>query len=431
MRRVLRFRAAEWWRTNLWLIPLLCSVLAAILERNMVRLDQSLQVPEALSFSEGSSLQLLAVGVGAMISLLGIVFAFFVLVLQAATGQLSPRILSIWYRDRPLKATLGIIAAALVYNFLLMTRQRAGFVPNLSILVGALLVVASIVAFLGFLQHVVRNLRPVAMADIITDKGLQAIQQQSRPWNDKAPVSTPITADDEVVRLPSQVVTYSGPGRVLGGLDTEGLVADARRADCILVLSVAVGDYVHPGTPLARVYGARASLSEKTLLRRLVLGRERQLKLDPLFSLRLLVDIAIRALSPSINDPTTAVEMLDRLGTLLHMAAHRHLGMGALRDENGHLRLLLLEPRWEDFVTLGVTEIRHYGQDAPQVTRRLHALLRDLEEEVPPERRPALEHELELLAGSANTGEDADLSREEDPQGFGPSRSPSVPPSLH
>ena len=124
---------------------------------------------------------------------------------------------------------------------------------------------------------------------------------------------------------------------------------------------------------------------------------ERTIDQDPLYALRLLVDIAARALSPAVNDPSTAVQALDRIEGLLRILAIRDLDAGALHDASGHLRLVVPLPRWEDYVSVSLTEIRQYGASSTQVARRLRALLVDLLRDVPPSRRPALLEQLELL----------------------------------
>jgi uncharacterized membrane protein len=124
---------------------------------------------------------------------------------------------------------------------------------------------------------------------------------------------------------------------------------------------------------------------------------ERTIDQDPLYALRLLVDIATRALSPAVNDPTTAVQALDRIEAILLLLATHRLDVGAVRDEEGDVRLVVPLPRWEDYLAVAITEIRQYGASSTQVARRLRAVLSDLLQDVPASRRPALAHQLALL----------------------------------
>ena len=119
-------------------------------------------------------------------------------------------------------------------------------------------------------------------------------------------------------------------------------------------------------------------MDEDLLGQRIVSGAERTTEQDPAFPLRIIVDIAAKALSPAINDPTTAVLALDQIHHLLRNLGHRKLDTGLLRDRDERLRLLYRTPDWEDFVDLAVTEIRHFGASSIQVARRLRAMLEDL-----------------------------------------------------
>jgi uncharacterized membrane protein len=126
-------------------------------------------------------------------------------------------------------------------------------------------------------------------------------------------------------------------------------------------------------------------------------GPERTMEQDPLFAFRILVAIAAKALSPAIDDPTTAVVAIDQIHHLLHQVGRRDLSIGERRDEAGHLRLIFQTPDWEDFVHLAVAEIRLFGAGSIQLARRLHAMFEQLSDVLPPPRIPALHAELTRL----------------------------------
>jgi uncharacterized membrane protein len=148
---------------------------------------------------------------------------------------------------------------------------------------------------------------------------------------------------------------------------------------------------------------------------------------DPKYALRLLVDIAIKALSPAINDPTTAVQALDQIQDQLLRLGRRRLEIGASRDSHGTLRLVVPHPTWEDFLRLAFDEIRSCGATSVQVMRRMRALMSDLIAALPEERRPALEHQRERLdraiALSFEDEEEKLDASMEDRQGLGMPRS--------
>jgi len=154
-----------------------------------------------------------------------------------------------------------------------------------------------------------------------------------------------------------------------------------------------------------------------------VLGIERTMEQDPTFSFRILVDIAIKALSAAINDPTTAVMAIDQLHRLLRLVGLRDLRGEELRDEAGELRLVFRTPNWEDYVHLACTEIRHCGAGSIQIVRRMRSMLENLIQTLPPHRHAELRRQLELLErtidGHYEFAEDQALARIPDPQGLG------------
>jgi uncharacterized membrane protein len=156
------------------------------------------------------------------------------------------------------------------------------------------------------------------------------------------------------------------------------------------------------------------------------LGGDRTFEQDPKYAIRLLVDIAIKALSPAINDPTTAVQALDQIEDLLLRLGRRRLEIGAFRDPEGNLRLLIVFPTWEDFLRLAFDEIRFYGAGSVQVMRRMRAALSELIAILPEERHHALRYWQQRLQStiersSGDTEDKLDASTE-DRQGLGTSR---------
>jgi uncharacterized membrane protein len=194
----------------------------------------------------------------------------------------------------------------------------------------------------------------------------------------------------------------------------------------VVVMAWAVGDTIIDGMPLLRVHGEGRLVPEPRLRRLVRLGSERTFEQDPKYAIRILVDIAIKALSPAINDPTTAVQALDQVEDLLLRLGRVDLDGGRVRDARGSLRLVFPVPNWEDFLVLAFDEIRYCGANSIQVMRRMRALLQDLMASVPPERRVALQRYLARVDnGIRRTFEDGDDRKdalEVDRQGLGLSR---------
>jgi uncharacterized membrane protein len=220
---------------------------------------------------------------------------------------------------------------------------------------------------------------------------------------------------------------------VVLAFDVTGLVNMARAVDGVIELVPQVGDFVAKGDTLFRVLGSRETLNEDLLHQRIALGAERTIEQDPAFPLRIIVDIASKALSPAINDPTTAVLALDQLHHLLRNLGTRKLDTGLVRDRDERPRLVYRTPDWEDFVELAVTEIRQFGATSIQVARRLRAMLEDLIAVLPPERRPSLKAELLRLQRSSERAfadpEDRAQAEQGDSQGLGGAAARRVGPS--
>jgi uncharacterized membrane protein len=180
-------------------------------------------------------------------------------------------------------------------------------------------------------------------------------------------------------------------------VDIRALVEIARRNGCAIELIASVGDAALEATPILRVLGTGAPVPEDTLRRAIRFGGERTFTQDPKYVIRLLVDIAIKALSPAINDPTTAVQTLDQIEDLLIRLGRRRLEIGSFRDAAGNLQLLMSFPTWADFLRLALDEIRFYGAASIQVMRRMKALVNELISILPEERKPVLRHWQERL----------------------------------
>ena len=160
----------------------------------------------------------------------------------------------------------------------------------------------------------------------------------------------------------------------------------------------AVGDTLVDSNTLVNIFGAPAPLDERALRHAIVVGADRTFEQDPKYAIRLLVDIAIRALSPAVNDPTTAVQALDQIGDLLLRLAKRQLRTELCRDGEGVLRLVVPSPSWADFLRLSFDEIQTCGAGSVQVMRRMKALMADLIAAAPDDRREALRSRQERLA---------------------------------
>jgi uncharacterized membrane protein len=396
-------------RTGFWFIPLL-AVLAGWAGSALVHaLDEQLggDRPGWLAFdgTPAQASQILGTIAGSILTFTGIVFSITAVALQLGSSQFSPRALRNFLRDRLTQWTLGVLVATFTYSLLALryvdpdAAPGDAAVPGLSVTLALGLVLASLVAFVFFVDHLAHSIRVVSIIERVAGETRKAIRD-TLPLADPGP---PASVPD---RPPDQLVTWErGPGVILD-YDADDLVEVARSSGALLRCIHHVGEYVPSRAPAVEVWRVDADdaggspgriVDERAVLRAVGTGIERTMAQDPVFGFRQLVDIAERALSPAVNDPTTAVQALHRLHDLLRRIATRPQPTGVATDASGVPRLIVPVPEWDDYVRLACTEIRQYGASSVQVARRMRTMLDDLLTVAGPEQAPVLEHELTLL----------------------------------
>ncbi len=418
------FRIRQRLRGSLWVLPLLGGVLGAGLGAVDVVVDKSIHLPAAWTYSASTASTVLSAIVGAMVGLTGFVVTVTVLIVQMATDSFSPRLVRVWLRDGMLKGLLALMVGAFAFSFALLRRVENNFVPNLGVSIAGLLVLVSLLLFIVFLSTYLRHLRPVAVASLVAGYVRRDFRRLVAAVADAPDVFGGVFEPNG--EQPTLVVRSVASGAIQG-IDGQGLVRWARQHDCLVVLHHRVGDSVPVDAKLIEVYGGPESLSdpEQRALRGMVaLGIERTLDQDPAFAIRIMVDIADLALSPAVNNPTTAVQVLDQLAEVLRLIGTTELRSSRLQAGDGPRRGLVIPVRsWEDYLMLGVTEIREFGSSSIQVMRRMRAMLEELRDDVRPEHRPAVENQLARLdatvASSFGQSVDLDLAGIADPQGIG------------
>ena len=378
--------------------------------------------PTYLEFSSPTASTLLSAVVGSTAALTGFVVTVSVLVVQMATNTFSARYMRLWYRDRILHILLAMLVGTFTFSFTLLAGVEDASVPNLGITATGVLMAADMFVFLFFLDRCIHRLRPVAVAALVAEAGRRAFQSVIRAASGPdAPeiVSGPL----EISGHPTMVVRSRRPGSIQA-IHASGLVQFARQHRCTLVLNHVVGDFFPAGAAVIQVYGGETAgrRAEQRLHGMFVLGVERTIEQDPAFAVRIMVDVAIKALSPAVNDPTTAVQVINHLGDLLHVVGTTDFRP---KEDAGSKtgRVLIRARGWEEYLALGVTEIRAYGASSVQVVRRLRAMLEELHGSVRPEYRSAVEDELARLevevARAFGSSPDLDRASEPDRQGLG------------
>jgi uncharacterized membrane protein len=306
------------------------------------------------------------------------------------------------------------------------------------VLVAILSTLISVGAGLFLIDYLAKELRPVRMLARTADIGRAVIEHVYPEFLTAAAAQGAETpaGSNRALPGPGETVPRAGRSGVLLAIDLNGLAGLARRTGCVMEVLPQVADFVARGDPLFRVHPTLAGLTPARLSLAVAIGNERSHEQDPAFAFRILVDVAAKALSPAINDPTTAVLAIDQIHQLLRQVGRRRLDTGEFRDPDGTLRVLFRTPDWHDFVLLAVTEIRQYGSGSIQVARRLRAMLQNLIRSVPPTRAGILRQQLRLLEvnveRSFHEPEDRESAGHADYQGMGGSHNgepADAPPS--
>ncbi|MET9759179.1 DUF2254 domain-containing protein [Streptomyces sp. NPDC006372] len=350
---------------------------------------------ELLRFAEDAKAVVSAVG-SAMMTFIGVVFSISLVAVQMASGQFTPRVVRLFVRSRITKATFAVFLATFVLTLLVLTAfdstddpRTVTSVPLVQSVLTLCMVALSLFLFVLYVNTTLRLMRiSHVIARIATESFAVAASM---------PVPVPVGGED-VLRLdsPTAWVPHEGRAGVLRDVHIARLVRVARKHGVVLRLVPRIGDFVVPGTPVLTVHGGPAP-PRRTLRHSVSVGVERTYHQDLGFGLRQLSDIALRALSPAVNDPTTAVQALDRVIQFLASLSRRPLDAVLHRDRGGAVRLVQPVPGWTELVDLGFTEVRGNAVGSPQVSRRMLAGLDDLLRLAPPERREPLVRHRELL----------------------------------
>jgi uncharacterized membrane protein len=412
-----RHRARHLLGSSLWITPVICMAGALVAAPVVRRLDE-LTRWTVFGFGAEGARTLMAALVTTAFTCIVFVFTIVLVAVQIASAQLTPRIIARAFENRATRACLGLFAFTLVYGLAVMSRIDA-MVPQASLALAIVLNMATLGTFLYLVNYMGHHLRPVT---VLTDVGSQGAAVIDRVYPKSLSADAEAEVDAAVVAgSPASIVLAVRSGVVLA-FDIVSLLALAERENGMIEVVPQVGDFVARGDPLFRVHGTASRLDARTR-DAIALGPERTMEQDPAFALRIVVDIALKALSPAVNDPTTAVLAIDQVHHLLRSIGLRQLDTGIVRDRQGRIRLLYRTPDWEDFVELAVTEIRLYGAGSVQVVRRLCGMLENLLASLPPSRVARLRTELALLhqaiALQFRNVEDRLRASRPDPQGMG------------
>ncbi len=405
-------RLSSWWydlQESLWFLPAVMTGTAIALALGMVRLDEALLLDRRTGSSwlfgggaEGARGVLSAIA-GTMITVTGVVFSITIVALQLASAQFTPRVLRTFTGDRGNQVVLGAFIGTFTYALLVLRSVRSEssdaekFVPAASVTLAIVLVLVSIGLLIYYIHHAATAIRASVVIDRAARDTLGLIDELF-----PADVGRPARPLPSLPLDPPGVVRATGSG-YLQHVDQDALFSLAEERALVVRLEPLVGEFVLPGAALASVWPA-GKLDEglaQAIHGTVVLGPERTLQADVELGIRQLADIAIKSLSPGINEPTTATICIDRLGEALVRLAHKGAPEEVRTGKDGGTRVVLHGPPFARLVEVAFTQIRHYGAGDAAVAAHLLTTLGRMAALVPAERRESLAQQARLVLQAA------------------------------
>ncbi len=406
---------ARWYnvRSSYWFIPALMTVAAIVLSHATIYVDTLLSEGRwfeilGVTFTnkpEGARAVLSTVA-GSMITVASLVFSITIVALTQAYSQFGPRLLYNFMRDTGNQIVLGTFIATFVYCLLVLRTVRGGeeglFVPNLSTTIGVVMALMSISVLIYYIHHAATSLQA---SNVITGVSLNLARTINvsfpEPGNGKpdrrqwwiTPGDIPENFDEE-----SQQILAPASGYIRK-IDYETIYQVARNKDAIIKILNRPGQFIVEGSPIVLSWPANVlNKEEENVLGAFALGRQRTSEQDIEFAVDQLVEIAIRALSPGINDPFTAIMCIDQLSARICQIAGRVLPSQYRYDERNQLRIITRAPTFEDILDSAFNQIRQYGRDSAAVSIRLLEALIEISARIErEENKAAIKHHADMI----------------------------------
>ena len=274
------FRLRQQIKGSLWFVPLIGGLIGVALAEVTGWLEPLVSVPAGWSYSASTAQGILIAIVGAMVSLLGFVVAIGTLVVQLATGTLSPRFMRLWFRDRLQKFVLATFVGSIALAFSLLRQVNAGRVPSIGVTVAGVAVGVSLVMLLLYFNRFAHFLRPVGVGELVAQRGLREAQRvtEMARRHHAEPATGPVVTDE-----PAATVAARRSG-IIQAINTGALITVAQQYDCVLLLNASVGDFVPVGSAVIDIHATGRVPDPRLLAGLVALGNERSIEDDPGFA---------------------------------------------------------------------------------------------------------------------------------------------------
>lgn len=409
-------------RTSLWFVPSLIVAGAVGLALGMIELDgfsdrQQLveRWPRLFGAGAEGSRGLLTAIAGSMITVAGVTFSITVVALTLASSQYTSRILANFMRDRANQSVLGVFVGVFAYSLVVLRTIRGGedgvFVPALAVLVALVLALIAICFLIFFIHHIAASIQATSIIETTARETLNAVDRlfpagvgvvAAEALRERGPDALP----QEWTRIPANKTGY------IQRIDSDALFGIARAHDVTLRMNRGIGEFVIEGSPIALVSGPRLpdGLAKNTNAA-YTLGRQRTVTQDAAYGIRQLVDVALKALSPGINDTTTATNCVDFLGAILARLSDRRVA-APYRSDGARLRLLTVGPTFEGLLCEAFEQIRHSAEGNMAALTRMLEILELLGERLTDsDRIAAVLRQVQRIADAADRGISAPQDR--------------------
>lgn len=404
-------------RASYWFVPLIMAACAIALSLGATIIDRSLtpylagKLGWLYSGGAEGARTLLSTVAGSMITTAGVVFSITIVVLSLTSSQFGPRLLGNFMRDTGTQVVLGTFLATFIYCISVLRVVRndeyGSFVPHFSVSFAFILALTSTGVLIYFIHHVAASIQADSIITSVfrdlekaIDRMVPETQEHGTEDLDLATVESVLP---EELRKDGWPVAAAGSG-YLQAIDLEGLTELAREGELVLRLHHQPGEFIADGAILADAW-PREHWDEKLAARvnsAMIRGRQRTDEQDMGFAINQLVEVALRALSPGINDPFTAMTCIDWLSAALVRLAQRKFPVPLHYDEAGKLRLVTIPVTFAEIVATAFGQIRHAAGIHVQVTLRLLDAISVIAPHVRTEaRREILEHHAVLVERSS------------------------------
>lgn len=332
-----------------WYLPTLMAIGAALIYVAAIQLERTLgaELVQSLGWvftgDADAARGVLSAIAGTVMTVAGTTFSITIAALSLASSQFGPRLIRSFMKDKGNQIVLGTFTSTFLYCLLVLRTIRGNdnvtFVPHLAVTLGVVFAILSVGVLIYFIHHAAESIQVGRLIEVV-GKDIDDSFERNFPEKPERMEPDPVLPDTEPCIISAKASGY------VQGIDLDALVREAAIAQLVVQSKFGVGDYVIEGTPMLLVWPKLDDSLRDSLRKAISLGTTRTSPQDPEHAVMQLTEIAVRALSPSINDPFTASACIDRLTSSLAQLERRHMPSAGRGDEQGNLRLVAVPRKW-------------------------------------------------------------------------------------